>query len=152
VRLLPLLPVPGASPRLLPMSDSAGLLETAGLRITKPRLQIARLLFGDGRDRHVTAENVYAQLTRDGVHIALATVYNTLGHFVNAGLLRQISRPGSEASIFDTNTRPHFHFLNETTGELTDIPVEAVPIDVLPQPEDGSDIVAFDLVIRTRSK
>ncbi|MEE2525669.1 Fur family transcriptional regulator [Hyphobacterium sp. HN65] len=134
------------------MSDAHSLLETAGLRITQPRLQIARTLFADGLDRHVTAEQVFARLKADGVHMALATVYNTLGHFVEAGLLRPISKPGSDASIYDTNTSSHHHFLNETTGELTDIPAGAIPLDLLPQPEDGSEIVACELVIRTRSK
>lgn len=132
------------------MRDAHDLLEAASLRITQPRLQIARLLFADGMDRHVTAEQVFAQLTDNGVHIALATVYNTLGHFVEAGLLRPVNSPRSDASIYDTNTTAHHHFLNETSGELTDIPAEAIPLDLLPQPEDGSVIVSCELVIRTR--
>lgn len=132
------------------MRDAHDLLEAASLRITQPRLQIARLLFADGMDRHVTAEQVFAQLTDNGVHIALATVYNTLGHFVEAGLLRPVNSPRSDASIYDTNTTAHHHFLNETSGELTDIPAEAIPLDLLPQPEDGSAIVSCELVIRTR--
>ncbi|WP_420430800.1 Fur family transcriptional regulator [Hyphobacterium sp.] len=134
------------------MRDAHDLLEAASLRITQPRLQIARLLFADGMDRHVTAEQVFAQLTDDGVRIALATVYNTLGHFVDAGLLRPVNSPGSDASIYDTNTTAHHHFLNETTGELTDIPAESIPLDLLPQPDDSSAIVSCELVIRTREK
>lgn len=133
------------------MSDPVALLETADLRITRPRVQIARLLFADGKDRHVTAEQLYGQLSRQGVPMALATVYNTLGHFVNAGLLRPITARGSDATRFDTNTTSHHHFLNETTGELTDIPEGSIPLDLLPQPADGSEIVACELVIRTRS-
>ncbi len=132
--------------------DPVALLATAGLRITQPRIRIARLLFGDGKDRHVTAENVHDQLADDGVSIALATVYNTLGHFVDAGLLRPISSSRSDATLFDTNTAPHHHFLNETTGILSDIPAGAIPLDLLPQPVDGSEIVSCELVIRTRSK
>lgn len=134
------------------MADPVALLETAGLRITQPRIQIARMLFADGQDRHVTAENVHDQLASEGVTIALATVYNTLGHFVDAGLLRPISSSRSDATLFDTNTGPHHHFLNETTGKLTDIPAGAIPLDLLPQPADGSEIVSCELVIRTRSK
>ena len=134
------------------MSEARTLLEMSGLRVTRPRLQIARMLFADGQDRHVTAEHVFASLKKDGIQIALATVYNTLGHFVDAGLLRPISKPGADASIYDTNTSPHHHYLNETTGELTDIPAGDVPLDLLPQPGDGSEIVSCELVIRTRSK
>lgn len=134
------------------MFDAREHLQEAGLRITQPRLQIARLLFESGVDRHVTAEMVFADLGREGVHIALATVYNTLGHFVEAGLLRPISRNGAEATFYDTNTKPHHHFLNETTGAMTDIPLEAIPLEMLPQPEDGSEITGFDLVVRTRQK
>ncbi len=79
------------------MIDPVALLETAGLRVTRPRVQIARLLFGDGQDRHVTAEQIYGQLSGHDAPIALATVYNTLGHFVNAGLLRPITARGSDA-------------------------------------------------------
>lgn len=134
------------------MIDPVALLESAGLRVTRPRVQIAQLLFGDGQDRHVTAEQIYGQLSGHDAPIALATVYNTLGHFVNAGLLRPITARGSDATRFDTNTSSHHHFLNETTGELTDIPEGAIPLDLLPQPADGSEIVACELVIRTRSQ
>ncbi|WP_394693671.1 Fur family transcriptional regulator [Hyphobacterium sp.] len=134
------------------MTDPVALLESAGLRVTRPRVQIARLLFADGRDRHVTAEQIHGQLSRNGAPMALATVYNTLGHFVSAGLLRPIAARGSDATRFDTNTSSHHHFLNETTGELTDIPEGAIPLNLLPQPVDGSEIVACELVIRTRSK
>ena len=133
------------------MPDPIALLETAGLRVTRPRMQIARMLFEDGLDRHVTAENVFDKLAENGTNMALATVYNTLGHFVAAGLLRRISPSVSSAILFDTNTTPHHHFLNETTGKLSDIPEGAIPFDLLPQPDDGGEIVACELVIRTRS-
>jgi len=132
--------------------DPVALLETADLRVTRPRVHIARVLFADGIGRHVTAEHVFEQLAEEGVNIALATVYNTLGHFVAAGLLRPISSNRSDATLFDTNTNPHHHFLNETTGKLTDIPVGSIPLDMLPLPEDGSEIIACELVIRTRVK
>lgn len=128
------------------------LLEFAGLRITQPRLQIARILFADGEHRHVSAEQVYGQLQMTGKRIALATVYNTLGRFVDAGLLHPISARGLDATLFDTNMAPHHHFLNETTGELTDIPEGEVPLDLLPKPGDDSEILSCELVIRTQAK
>jgi len=134
------------------MREAASFLESAGLRITQPRLQIARILFADGQNRHVSAEQVYAKLESTGVRIALATVYNTLGRFVSAGLLRPISARGLDATLFDTNMAPHHHFLNETTGELTDIPEGEVPLDLLPKPGDGSEILSCELVIRTQAK
>lgn len=125
------------------------LLEQHGLRNTRQRIAIADLLLGDGEDKHVTAEWVAEQLASQDQPMALATVYNTLNSFVDAGLLRQLNGAG-DSTLFDTNTRPHHHFLNETSGELTDIETEDVKLVGLPPLPEGKTLSGVDVVIRIK--
>ena len=130
--------------------DPVELLNGAGLRATQPRVCVARVLFGDGKDRHVTAEWVADQLSVAGENIVLASVYNTLHAFVAAGFLREVRGAECGVTIFDTNTTPHHHFYNEKTKKLTDIPAEAVKLLKLPTPPKGAKTVGCDVVIRVR--
>lgn len=123
------------------------LLEKADLRLTRTRKAVAQLLFGDGVNRHVSAEWVARELDTAGEKIALATVYNTLNSFVEAGLLRQI-QTGGQAVLFDTNTTDHSHFMHEGSGELTDIPPGEVRLETLPEAPDGMKIKGWDVIIR----
>ena len=95
-------------------------LRQAGLRPTRQRVELAGLLFGDC-DRHVTAESLHDEIAKSGVKVSLATVYNTLHQFTQAGLLRQVIVDAAR-SYFDTNTGDHQHFFLEKEGMLIDIP------------------------------
>ncbi|MEL7491361.1 MAG: transcriptional repressor [Pseudomonadota bacterium] len=125
-------------------------LEKHGLRATRPRLSVTRVLFGDGENRHVTAEWVAERLQHSGEGVALATVYNTLHNFSDAGLLREVHGAERGAIIFDTNTSPHHHYYNETTKKLTDIPSQEIQVLGLPEPPDGAVVVGWDVVVRLR--
>jgi Fur family transcriptional regulator, iron response regulator len=123
-------------------------LRGAGLRPTRQRLALGRLLF-DGADRHVTAEQLHGEATTAAIPVSLATVYNTLHQFTGVGLLREVVvEPGR--SYFDTNTDDHHHFFCETTGMLQDIPGAAVTVGQLPHAPDGSEISRVDVIIRIR--
>ncbi|WP_210269820.1 iron response transcriptional regulator IrrA [Hyphomicrobium methylovorum] len=122
------------------------LLRQSGLRPTRQRLALGRLLFGNG-DRHVTAEQLHAEVAALGEHVSLATVYNTLHQFKRAGLVRELAIEGSKA-YFDTNTSNHNHFLIENNGELMDIPGDAIRVEGLPQPPAGMRITHVDVVVR----
>lgn len=128
-----------------------GWLESAGLRPTRQRRALADLLIGDGRNRHVTAESLFAAARDAGSGVALATVYNTLKTFTEAGLLLEITVDGAR-SYFDTRTEEHPHFYWENDGTLRDAPVEGVEIARLPSPPAGTEIARVDVVIRLRSK
>ncbi len=121
-------------------------LRLAGLRPTRQRLVLGRLLFGSG-DRHVTAEILHAEVQAAGEHVSLATVYNALHQFTRAGLLRELAVDGSKA-YFDTNTSNHNHFFVESRGELLDIPGDTIRVDGLPEPPDGMSISHIDVVVR----
>ena len=98
---LPQLEANGTPRRGCPLSDLRDRLRRAGLRPTRQRLSLGWLLFGRG-DRHLTAEMLYDEAMRAKVPVSLATVYNTLHQFTEAGLLRQLALDGSKA-YFDTN-------------------------------------------------
>ena len=129
-------------------ADIVNRLRRAGLRPTRQRLALARLLL-DGGDRHVTAEQLHAEALARAIPVSLATVYNTLHQFTAAGLLREVVvEPGR--SYFDTNTQDHHHFFCESTGHLQDIPGELVMVGELPEPPEGAEIQRVDVIIRIR--
>jgi Fur family iron response transcriptional regulator len=130
--------------------EIAAKLETAGLRLTRPRRLLGRFLFG-GPDRHISAEDLFRESTNAGCGISLATVYNTLNQFTVAGLLREIAVEGHK-SYFDTRVDPHHHYMNEATGELFDAPASAVAISHLAEPPEGLEISEIQIVIRLRQK
>lgn len=124
-------------------------LSKAGLRPTRQRLGLATLLVGDGENRHVTAESLFASAKDTGQPVSLATVYNTLRAFCDVGLMREITVDGSR-SYFDTNMHDHPHFYWEDDGELTDAPSEELEIARLPRAPKGASIAKVDVVIRLR--
>ncbi len=128
----------------------AGRLREAGLRPTRQRLVLGALLFA-GEDRHVTAEQLHAEVLGAGEHVSLATVYNTLHQFRRAGLVRELAIDGSKA-YFDTNTSNHNHFLIEQSGELIDITATGIDVSGLPEPPEGMKITHIDVVVRLAPK
>ena len=124
-------------------------LAAAGVRPTRQRVALAALLVGDGRDRHTTAEGLFEAVRANGADVSLATVYNTLRAFCDAGVLREITVDGAK-SYFDTDLCDHPHFYWEETGELSDAPREALEIRTLPAAPDGTHVVAVDVVLRLR--
>ncbi len=127
---------------------AAAKLCEAGLRPTRQRMTLAKLLF-NGCDRHVSAESLHDEAKRSRAGVSLATVYNTLHQFKNAGLLREVAIEG-ERSYYDTNTSNHFHFLDEESGELSDIDPDTLIISDLPQAPVGRIIDRVDVVVRLR--
>jgi len=123
-------------------------LREAGLRPTRQRVELAGVLFQSG-DRHVTAESLHDEVAQTGVKVSLATVYNTLHQFTEAGLLRQVIVDASR-SYFDTNTGDHQHFFVEKEGLLIDIPGESIAVAGVPAPPAGLSVDRVDVVVRVR--
>ncbi len=126
-------------------------LAQADLRPTRQRLTLATLLVGDGQDRHVTAEGLHDAVMDAGDKVSLATVYNTLRAFCDAGLMQEVTVDGSR-SYFDTRMDDHPHFYMEDDGHLTDAPKAGLEIQSLPDVPEGYEIAKLDVVIRLRKK
>lgn len=129
-----------------PFAPLVDRLKAAGLRPTRQRLQLLRVL-GEGGHRHLTAEQLSAEARSAGLNVALATIYNTLNQFTQAGLLREVVvEPGR--SYFDTNLGPHHHFFDESAGMLIDIPADQISVAALPSPPPGKRVASVDVVVR----
>ena len=137
--------------KTVPSDLAMAWLNGAGLRPTRQRLALAELLVGDGQDRHVTAESLYEASGQAGASVSLATVYNTLRCFTEAGLLAEITVDGTR-SYFDTRTDEHAHFYWEDTGDLTDAPRDAVAFAKVPEAPEGAEISRIDVVVRVRPR
>jgi Fur family transcriptional regulator, iron response regulator len=125
-------------------------LRGAGLRPTRQRVALGWMLFGKG-DRHVSAEALHEEAIRSRVPVSLATVYNTLHQFKEAGLLRQVAMEGSK-TYFDTNISDHHHFFVEGEERMIDIPGAALDVAKLPVPPEGMEIAGVDVIVRLRKK
>ncbi|MCA1385419.1 MULTISPECIES: Fur family transcriptional regulator Irr [Bradyrhizobium] len=125
------------------------LLGNAGLRPTRQRVALGRLLFLGGH-RHVTAESLYAEAMAANAYLSLATVYNTLNQFTEAGLLRRIAADGIK-SFFDTDTSLHPHFYLEGEDVLVDV-AEGLAFTKMPEALPGHEIARLDVVVHLRRK
>ncbi|MDE0148544.1 MAG: Fur family transcriptional regulator [Rhodospirillaceae bacterium] len=123
-------------------------LRNAGLRPTRQRLALARLLF-EGGNRHVTAEQLHAEARREEIPVSLATIYNTLNQFRKAGLLREVV-VDSGRSWFDTNLEDHHHFFHEATGALTDFEAEGLAVEGVPRAPAGTEVARVEVIVRLR--
>jgi len=129
-----------------PYSALIARLKAAGLRPTRQRLALSRLLH-QGGNRHISAEQLHDEALAAQVKVSLATVYNALHQFTAAGLLREIVvEPGR--SYFDTNVEDHQHFYFEDSGRLEDIPGDKVRLASLPKPPKGTRLSRVDVIIR----
>ncbi|WP_076450460.1 iron response transcriptional regulator IrrA [Roseivivax lentus] len=126
-------------------------LSQAGLRPTRQRVALAALLIGDGQHRHVTAESLFADVEKQGQKVSLATVYNTLRAFCDAGLVQEVMVDGTK-SYFDTNVHDHPHFFWEDEAKLTDAPAYQLEIAKLPDAPEGAEIASVDVIIRLRRR
>ncbi|MCB2108532.1 MAG: transcriptional repressor [Rhodobacteraceae bacterium] len=121
-------------------------LRAAGLRPTRQRLALAKLLFAQG-PRHITAEALFNEAKARRINVSLATIYNALHDFTESGLLREITVDANQ-SYFDTNISAHHHFYFEKSGRLQDVPADEIHITQLPTPPKGGTISRVDVVIR----
>jgi Fur family iron response transcriptional regulator len=132
-----------------PPAKIAQKLRNAGLRPTRQRTALAEILFNNA-DRHVSAEMLFEEAKQANITISLATVYNTLNQFSDAGLLRTISIDSSRI-YFDTKIGDHHHFFLEDSEELVDMPEGYIRVENLPPIPEGTDISRVDVIVRVRS-
>ena len=96
-------------------------LRSSGLRPTKQRITICKLLFERKDTFHFTINDLSDSLKNiSAKQISLATIYNTIHAFKSKGYLKEILL-NSDKTYFDTNVSNHHHFFNESTNELIDL-------------------------------
>ena len=125
-------------------------LRVSGLRPTRQRVALAELLFNSG-NRHFSAEQIHEEAANASIPVSLATIYNTLNQFTDAGLLREVAVDGSR-TLFDTNTSNHYHFYMESDGSLVDIDTEDLQVIGLPEIPADKDIRQIDIIVRLAEK
>ena len=123
-------------------------LRGSGLRPTKQRILIAKNLFENSKTFHFTVETLNQKINKKGNgKISLATIYNTVEAFTNAGYLKEILTSKNK-SYYDTNIKSHHHFYDEGTKELIDINYNQVKLSKVPLPPKGKKIKNLEVVIR----
>ena len=134
---------------VLTATDLEARLRAHGISPTRQRLQIAALLLA--APCHYSAEQLIEALAIVQASVSKATVYNTLGLFARRGLLREVVVDRTKV-FYDSNTGPHHHFYDVTSGELTDIPEAGINLGQLPSLPDGASVEAVDVVVRVRRR
>ena len=123
-------------------------LRSSGLRPTRQRILIAKNLFDRNRTFHFTVESLDKKINKKGNEkVSLATIYNTVEAFNNAGYLKEILTSKNK-SYYDTNTKSHHHFYDEGSKELTDIHYSQIKLSKVPIPPKGKKIKNLEVVIR----
>ena len=122
-------------------------LRSSGLRPTKQRLLLCKVLFDRKETFHFTIDNLKKKIEKSTKSkISLATVYNTVHAFKNNGYLKEISLQGNK-TFFDTNATSHHHFYDEDTGDLSDIKNEDISINKLPTAPRGKKIKEIEVTV-----
>ena len=122
-------------------------LRSSGLRPTKQRLVICKLLFDRKDTFHFTIDKLKKKIEKNTKSkISLATVYNTVHAFKNNGYLKEISLKGNK-TFFDTNTTSHHHFYDQDSGDLMDIKNEDISINKLPATPKGKKINGVEVTV-----
>ncbi len=133
------------------MKDYSYILKAAGLRTTKQRLSLVSLLFSKGH-RHFTAEMIYEEALNAQLDISLATIYNSLHHFVARGIIRELNMTNQQG-WFDTNTHKHFHYYDEQKNKVFDVPqTDAEQIKKLITVPDGYKVKDLNVVVHLAPK
>ncbi len=143
-------PRPPAALTGCPWHDVKTMLRSVGLRPTRQRMALGWLLFGKG-DRHLTAEMLYEEATRARVPVSLATVYNTLHQFTEAGLLRQVAVDGSK-TYFDTNVIRRTTISSSRARTSWSTFRTRCDRRTMPDAPEGYEIARIDVVVRLRKK
>jgi len=129
------------------MEDIESLLREAGVKLTRQRLEIARVLFsGPG---HLSADGILGLVNAGRPATSKATVYNTLKILLARGLIRAVIADPNKV-FYDRNTSVHHHFYDVSTGELTDIDADGVAVIGLPPLPAGAVTEGVDIIVRIR--
>lgn len=124
-------------------------LNSAKISSTLQRNVLSRLFLE--KHRHCTAETLYNETKAEGYNFSRATIYNTLRTFVKKGIAREVLVHDGR-QFFDSRVDEHHHFYNQNTGEICDIPYNAIPVEtinnILKQNQETANIRVTNLIVR----
>ena len=123
-------------------------LEKNGIRATKQRRVLAKLIFDKGK-RHISAENLFDEVKKDARKISMATIYNTLKQFTTLGLIREIVVDQNK-SLYCNNNQSHYHLYIEDEGKVIDIPTQNIDLDI-PSIPACLKLHDIDVIVRIRT-
>ena len=123
-------------------------LRASGLRPTKQRLAISKILFNRKETFHFTMYQVKKIIEKNvKKKISLATLYNTIHAFKKKGYLKEISLKGNQ-TFFDTNISNHHHFYDEDMSQLVDIEDKNISVNYLPKTPKGKKIKSVEVLVK----
>ena len=122
--------------------------EAHGILPTPQRLEVAEILLQ--KPQHMSADQIIEELRAKGSNVSKATVYNSLNLFGERGLVKECL-VDPERRFYDSTTRPHHHFYNADTGELSDIPSDTIEVTGLPELPAGTHMEGAELIVRIRN-
>ena len=131
-------------------TNNIKLLKKYGLKPTSQRIFLSKILF-NGKDMHFCADDIKKLILKKGYKMSLATIYNNLQHFANAGLLQRRKATNSK-TYFDNNITNHYHFYDEEKELLIDIPRSSIKFSNLPKLPKNKKITGVDLIININKK
>ena len=129
-------------------SSAINKLEKNGIRATKQRRVLAKLIFDKGK-RHISAENLIDEVKEDERKISMATIYNTLKQFTSLGLIREIVVDQNK-SLYCNNNQSHYHLYIEDEGKVIDIPTKNIDLDI-PSIPACLKLHDIDVIVRIRT-
>ncbi|MBL8443066.1 MAG: transcriptional repressor [Zoogloeaceae bacterium] len=124
-------------------------LRVAGIPVTLQRLEVARVLLT--RPVHMSADQILERVRETTPETSRATVYNTLKLFREKNLVRELI-VDPERTFYDSNTAPHYHLYDVTTGKLSDVSADELTVVGMPKLPPGVDLEEVDVIIRVRSR
>ena len=133
------------------MSDNTEFVEklrSVGLRPTKQRLKICKILFDRKNTFHFTISDLQ-KIIKNKIEekVSLATIYNTVHSFKKKGYLKEISI-NSDKSYYDTNITNHHHFLDEETNELLDLDDNDISNLKIKKTLPGKKIISIEVLVK----
>ena len=123
-------------------------IESSGIRPTKQRRVLAKILFEKG-NRHVSADELFHDVKKEDRKISMATVYNTLKQFTSLGLVREVVVDQNK-SLYCTNHKSHYHLYIEDEGKIVDIPTKNINLDI-PSIPACLQLHNIDVIVRIRT-
>ena len=123
-------------------------IETSGIRPTKQRRVLAKILFEKG-NRHVSADELFHDVKKEDRKISMATVYNTLKQFTSLGLVREVVVDQNK-SLYCTNHKSHYHLYIEDEGKIVDIPTKNIDLNI-PSIPACLQLHNIDVIVRIRT-